>query len=534
MQVVIVSILYVVVIVNLLLTLIIFSRGVHNVFNILFGLTTFGVVAWGMSISAFYLRDIALEVNWAIPSHFFALFIATTFVYFSGLFPSRYRHFRRVYQVVPMIIFVVMSVILVKTPLIVGPSSEMSYLLGLLYPLYGGVLSLFFIFGFILLFLQFRRSTSDLRRKQITFVLLGAIVSSVGALFTDLILPWFGIFSYLWVGPVATLALVVAIFATIAKYQLFRIRVIVAELFSALIVGGLLIEIFFADTIERLLISTFLIIFIVIVSFFLIRSVSKEIEGRREIERLASDLKQANERLKELDQRKSEFLSLASHQLRTPLTAIKGYSSMLVDGEFGDVPEQPMGAVKRIFESSKRLVTVVDDFLTISRIEQDRLEYNFKRADLAEVIETIVGEMRIAAENKGLGISLTTKGETCCTIIDEGKIKQVFGNLIDNAIKYTPEGSITVALTNDHKNKSVRFAVTDTGVGMESETIELLFKKFSRASDASRVNTTGSGLGLYIAHRIIKEHGGHIWATSKGKGKGATFYVELPLDFKRK
>lgn len=272
-----------------------------------------------------------------------------------------------------------------------------------------------------------------------------------------------------------------------------------------------------------------LFVAVLLLGIFLVRSVGKEVEGREKIERLAADLEAANKKLKELDRRKSEFLSLASHQLRTPLTAIKGYASMLLEGSFGEIGETLKKPLDTIFTSSDRLVAIIEDFLTISRIEQNRLVYTFAAADLKKITNELADEFKHAAEKKHLSFSFTVMDEGDYSAhIDEGKIIQVISNVIDNAVKYTPAGSIAVTLRKPDA-KTARISVEDTGVGMDAETMKTIFEKFSRAKDANTTSTTGTGLGLYVAKEFIIAHKGRIWAESAGKGKGSTFYIELPL-----
>ena len=264
-----------------------------------------------------------------------------------------------------------------------------------------------------------------------------------------------------------------------------------------------------------------------IVGIFLIRSVKKEISNREKIEKIALELESANEHLKELDQQKSEFISLASHQLRGPLTAIKGYASMILEGDFGSITDSIKEATNKIFQSTSDLVVLVGDYLDVSRIEQGRMQYNFEHFDLSQEVETVITELRPTLEKANLTIdSDIDKNLSYFIDGDRGKIKQVIGNIIDNAIKYTPHGGIHVWLTRKEGNK-ILLTVTDTGVGIRKEVLPNLFEKFTRAPDASKTNIIGTGLGLYIAKKMIEAHHGRVWAESAGEGKGSSFFIEL-------
>jgi signal transduction histidine kinase len=269
-----------------------------------------------------------------------------------------------------------------------------------------------------------------------------------------------------------------------------------------------------------------LFILVFVFSILLVQGMYKEVEQREKIEKLAQDLAKANDRLKELDQLKSEFLSLATHQIRAPLTAIKGYASLILEGDFGAVSEEAKGAVKTISDSCENLVVVVSDFLNISRIEQGRMKYDLVDFNVVKVAEEIVNELKPNIENAKLSVEFKSDAPELMTHADMGKIKQVIGNLIDNSIKYTKEGGIKISVGSGDKNVIIK--ISDTGVGIAAEDIPKLFGKFVRTKDAFRTNVIGTGLGLYVAKQMVEAQGGKVWVESDGVGKGSTFFVELP------
>lgn len=244
----------------------------------------------------------------------------------------------------------------------------------------------------------------------------------------------------------------------------------------------------------------------------------------KEIARLNGELQGANEKLKGLDKLKSEFLSLASHQIRSPLTAIKGYSSMVVAGDFGPIGDKAKEAVDRIFKSSQSLTLMVEDFLNVSKIEQGGMKYEKVNFDFAAVAKTMAGDLLVTAEGKGLKMTYTQDEGNHTVFGDREKIRQVVLNFIDNSIKYTKTGSVEVSVKNT--GGKILFAVKDTGMGMTDEIKDKLFQKFSRG-EGGKVNTTGSGLGLYLAKEIISAHEGKVWVESPGLNLGSTFFVEL-------
>ncbi len=243
---------------------------------------------------------------------------------------------------------------------------------------------------------------------------------------------------------------------------------------------------------------------------------------------LYKEIQDANEKLKSLDKLKTEFLGLASHQLRSPLTAIKGYSSMLLENSWGEIKDEGQKmAINRIFESSKNLANVVEDLLNVSKIEQGGMQYEMTAIDMKKMAQDLVQELSVSAKNKGLALTFEEKdlGEYVAKA-DRVKIRQVLLNLIDNSIKYTKEGFIKLIMSRPNPN-IIRMSITDSGMGIPPEIIGTLFAKFSRG-EGGKVNAGGSGLGLYLAKEIVAAHGGKVWAESPGAGKGSTFIVELP------
>jgi signal transduction histidine kinase len=256
--------------------------------------------------------------------------------------------------------------------------------------------------------------------------------------------------------------------------------------------------------------------------------VSRNLKLYNTLQGANAELQDANTRLRELDKAKSEFLSIASHQLRTPISAIKGYLSMIIDGDFGKVPKNINDVVKQIFESSARLARLINIFLNVSRIESGRLKLDKKPIQINDLIEGVIIELINQAKQKKVILEYKKKKKVPPLIFaDADKLREVILNLVDNSIKYTPEGSIIVTVESD--DKQLNFKVSDTGIGIKKDEVKTLFRKFVRGSGVAQVHTGGSGLGLFIAQKIIKEHDGQIWAESEGKGKGSVFQFTIPV-----
>jgi|GEM_PF-2000691 len=247
----------------------------------------------------------------------------------------------------------------------------------------------------------------------------------------------------------------------------------------------------------------------------------------KQVKERTKELATANEELKRLDKAKSEFVSIASHQLRTPLTASKGYISLVLEGTYGALEEKFKKPLQKVYYSNERLIHLVNDLLSLSRIESGKMKLEKESTDISEIVKSVIEELQIKAEERGL--KLVFKKPTTAVaqiLLDKEKIRNVVLNLIDNAIRYTKEGSIITSVAQE--NGKLHIAVQDTGEGMTKEEIGKLFESFSRGQAGAKLSTEGAGLGLYIARQFVEMHKGKIWAESDGKGKGSTFHIELP------
>lgn len=250
---------------------------------------------------------------------------------------------------------------------------------------------------------------------------------------------------------------------------------------------------------------------------------------RQEIKKATHELEKKNDQLRELDKAKDEFISMASHQLRTPLTAIKGYLSMLLEGDAGEIKVSQYDFVNEAYQGANRMVGLINDLLNVSRMETGRFFLEPTEVDMERVAAEEVKQLLNHAKEKKLKLTLKVKGKTPRVTVDETKIRQVMMNFIDNAVYYTTEGSVTVTL--EHDKKDVIFKVTDTGIGVPKEAQKNLFTKFYRADNARHVRPDGTGLGIYLAKRVMDDHHGELIFHSE-EGKGSVFGFKLPIKSK--
>ncbi len=307
----------------------------------------------------------------------------------------------------------------------------------------------------------------------------------------------------------------------IARYNLFDIKVILTEILVVATDIILFIQAFIAETLLLKVFGFLLFIIFTIFGYQLVRSVIREIQLRGALELAYGELKK-------LDDAKSEFISIASHQLRTPLTAVKGYVSMILENSYGDIPKEMNQPLKNVYASNERLIGLVNDILNISKIEAGKMEMDLENTSLEELILDIMNELRIKADAKKLYLTFVKPTVAIpLLMVDKTKIRQVIMNLIDNSIKYTEKGGTTVKIQNP-KSK-IQIIISDTGMGLDKEDISKLFESFSRGRNGTIGRPEGTGLGLYIARRFIEMHKGRVWVESPGKGKGSTFFIELPI-----
>jgi len=233
-------------------------------------------------------------------------------------------------------------------------------------------------------------------------------------------------------------------------------------------------------------------------------------------------------REKLVEKLKSEFVSLTAHQLRTPLSAIKWTIKMVLDEDLGKINEEQREFLGDAYKSNERMINLINSLLNISRIEEGRYIYKLSSIDIGEITKKVINFYKGEAKKIGLRIEFKKpKRELPKVKVDVEKIQIVIDNLLKNALKYTPKGGrVTISLKNG--KKEIEFSIKDNGVGIPKNQQKRIFSKFFRATNIRKIDTTGSGLGLYITKNIINAHHGKIWFVSK-EGKGTTFNFTIPI-----
>jgi len=381
--------------------------------------------------------------------------------------------------------------------------------------------NLFFVsWSVFILFKKFIKS-KGIEKFQLKYLILGAVIMFSLIILSNVVLViLFNISDLVVLVPIYTLVFVGMTSYAIIRFGLFDLRIIATEATTAVLWIVLFAKLFAVQDRTEALLDLIVFISVVVFGILLVRSVRQEVEQRRELEAL-------NKRLEELDKQKNEFLNITSHELRAPMTAVKGYISMVQNGDGGNIPVEAGKLLDEAAKESERMLRLINNTLNVARIEEGRMVYDLKKVNLGEVAKRVFDEFAFDAQNKALEYMFDNKATHNIVIVDEDRIHEVVANLINNAIKYTDRGKVEVRIFNP-SSSVVRFEVQDTGPGMSDEDLGKLFNKFYRA-ESYVGKAIGSGLGLYISKLLIEKFGGRIGVRSK-KGKGSLFWFELPLN----
>jgi len=414
---------------------------------------------------------------------------------------------------------------------------------------------------------------NDLEKKQIKYILYGIATLTIFNLLFNLLIPSITKnFEFARFGTYSAIFFVAFTAYAILKTHLFNLRIILTETAAVIIDVILAVQVFTSHSVLEALLRALLAILVYYGSYLLVKSVREEIKRREELQELSDELKIANQKLQAIDAMKTEFVSMASHELLTPISAIEGYLSMMLDEKMVKIDDpKAIEYMNRVYKSAKRLARLVADLLNVSRIEEGRLLVEKQDIELEETITSVINELKFKAEGAKVSLESEISDEAKVKVYaDPDKIKEVIINLVGNSIKYSHEGghvkvkagflpiaeilesvktmenicaeenkdvsgegSIHSAIHEKYRepvgDRQLVISVQDDGVGIEKCDVGRLFKKFSRVGDWSTQETPGTGLGLYISRSLVEMHHGRIWAESDGKDKGSTFCFSLPL-----
>ena len=222
---------------------------------------------------------------------------------------------------------------------------------------------------------------------------------------------------------------------------------------------------------------------------------------------------------------KIELILVTAHQLKTPLSALKWIFKMFLEGEAGQLTPNQMELIKKGDEANESMISLVNDFLNASRLEKNPA-YKLEKNNFSLLVKSIIAENDVSIKRKRIDVELEMPPEDIYLICDASSVKMAASNLIGNAVHYSPDWS-KIAIKVEERGNLIEFSVSDNGIGIPPHQQKEIFSKFFRGDNATRSQKTGSGLGLYVAKKIIEDHGGKIWFESK-ENKGSKFYFTIP------
>ncbi|MEK7547090.1 MAG: ATP-binding protein [Patescibacteria group bacterium] len=391
-----------------------------------------------------------------------------------------------------------------------------------------GIVVLVSVISGIIILLRKTIKAEGILRRQFRWVFVGVLSTFILLMMFNFILPaFFDSPQFIPLGAVFLFPFIVFTAYAILRYHLLNVKVIATEILTFVLAVVTLFEIILADSVSVIVFRSFVFILVLIFGILLIRGVRIEVQQREELQVLNDRLAKANTQLEDLSHFKTQLLSLASHQIKSPLAAIKGFVSILSDGLYGPVDVKIKEVLGKIKNSADGLIDLINNLLDLRKVEEGKMDYSFAKTDICALVKEVVSTIQPLADEKKLSLTYSGPDNEVFLNADGQKLKQVIQNLVDNAIKYTPSGFVKVELSQ--QKKTINFSVSDSGLGVSKELLPLIFEEFVR-DERVKTKILGTGLGLYIARKIVEAHGGKIWAESEGERKGSKFLVTLPAE----
>lgn len=510
---------------SLLLGFTVFFQDIKSATNRLFLTFTIFSSGWGLFNYLSYQELDPILTLWVVRLvMFFAVYQAFSFFLLMLAFPEREMNFR-IRKIVLLFVVVFLTSILTLTPFVFsGVRFQQG---GLPQPIPAPGIVVFALVaissvvgGIITLVKRIVRSTKQ-EKKPLSFLAVGVVIMFMLIIFFNFIfVAVLNDSSFVPMSSIFIFPFVAFTSYAIIRHELLNIRIVTTEILTFVLIIIAFVEVILSRSFMEIILRFGVFISLLFVGILFIKSVIKEVQQREKLQELT-------EKLKALDAQKNEFISMAAHELRAPMTAIKGYVSMVMEGDTGDIPEKARGFLADASNITDRLVRLVNNMLNVSRIEEGRMVYQVEVENLSQVARAVFSQFVPEAQRKGLKYDLHIPNELRDRVkVDPDRIQEVLGNFLSNAIKYTDSGSVSLHLSQP-STSIVRCEVIDTGPGISKEEQDKLFQKFYRV-ESNVGKTTGTGLGLYISRLLIEKFDGKIGIKSE-LGKGSNFWFELPL-----
>lgn len=368
-------------------------------------------------------------------------------------------------------------------------------------------LVVFVILAIYNLFRSWIKEVDKIKRNQLFYAFLAFFIYSLDGLAT---VQAYGI------GVYPFYYIFFPVFAILITYAITEKNLFVAVIATDLLIATILILVFtflFFPEISFGLIGKIIIFsLLMIFCWLLLNHTHQETKRKEEAERISK--------------LKTEFISIVSHQLRTPLAAIRGYAGMLKDGDYGPLPENTKTPIGYIHDSSVSMIKMVNGLLSITRLERGKVELKIQDVSIDELVQECINDVELTAKEKGLYLKYNKPKKIITIKGDPEKIKQAVINIINNALLYTPKGGVTVKISL--LGEFINISIKDTGIGINEEDLGKIFQSFTRGKRGVELYTQGTGLGLYVAKSFIEMHNGKINVSSKGINKGSVFEIIIP------
>jgi len=491
----------------------------RTVQNMVWGFFCLAVFCWGFM---FYFiastQDASVALLWWKISHIGVILIPVLFMQFVYAFTRKMNPWLLISTYALGLFFLYTD--LFTSSLISVKMSPWGFYFnhgGIFYPALVAFFFIFITYGHYLLLRAYLASSDPAQRRQIQYFFIATVVGFVGGSVSFApVFEW-----YLSPTAILTVPLYPIIMGyAILKYRLFNLRVVAAQLMALLLFVVSFAKLFTATTVSDYLINGGLIVVVLVLGGYLIRSVMYELEQRDLIERQEKELEVANAQQESL-------LHFMSHEIKGYLTKSEAGFAAISQGDFGPVSPALATMSENAVADVRKGVRTVMDILDASNLKRGTVSYKKVSFDLKDTVRSVVEHLRPAIDEKHLTVETSFAWEVPCTVNgDEEKIRShVVRNLVDNAIKYTPAGTIKVEVIR--AGPVVRFSIKDSGVGITDEDKKKLFTEGGHGKDSVKINVHSTGYGLYIAKTIVEAQGGKIWAESEGAGKGSRFVFEL-------
>jgi len=528
--------------VNIFLAILVFWKKRHNASMLWFSAFIFSLVAWCIAILFTHLTRIPEHAAfWGKLIYGSGLLIATVLFIFANIFPEKHYKISKKIQIPVFAVSGVLFIITVFTNYIIKEaqiplSGDATASYGFAYLFYIFYISALMFSSLYLLFRTYKHA-KGMMRVQSFYVFCGILFTVLIGGLTNIVLPTLGYFK-LWavMGPASTLFVIFFVIYAILKHHLLGVKVLGTEILAFFITLFFLADMLLAQSFLEFLIKAPVFVLIITLTYLLIRGLFKEIKSSRKlreqsakIQTQSQKLHQTNIKLKQLLKMKGEFLNTVSHQLRTPTSIFRGTLSMLTEDKSlsEEEKEQFMSNARA---GADRLLIILNGIMDAASFEGKLPSFTFKPSNIEQVIqESMKLFTKGLVQEKQITLEYQKPIEKLPQIlIDPDSIQSAITKLIDNAIWYTKKnGKVIVSCKKIDNN--IQIKVKDTGIGLTQEDKQILFKKFSRGRGSHGMNVNSSGLGLYIAKKIIQVHKGTIKAESEGEDKGSTFTITLPV-----